>query len=258
MTFQLADLLLLPIGVLIAVGYTSTGISGANFWVPVFALWLRLEPAIAFWLALVAMLFGSSSGLWRHRVQRTIDGGIAGRLLLISVPAALAGALLAPRLPVELLGLGFGGFALVCGGALLWESRAEAPEARTEGLPWGASALGGLLTGLISVGIGALVGPKMLRNERLWHHARAAGTTLVVAFLTSLAAVLARIDGELLRQLRMGWPRILGVLVVVVPAVVLGGQLGPVIARRAAGASMRRFAALLLVAAGVLMIVRFG
>ena len=35
MTFDPGLLLLLPVGVLIATAYTSTGISGANFWVPV-------------------------------------------------------------------------------------------------------------------------------------------------------------------------------------------------------------------------------
>ncbi len=249
---ELSSWLLVPTGILIAVAYTSTGISGANFWVPVYLLWLGFDPPVAFWLALLSMLFGSSSGLFRHARQRTVDVRLAGRWLAISAPAALVGALLAPRAPTWLLAAGFGLFALTLGGLLM----AGALSARTELESPGWTALGGLLTGLISVGIGAVLLPRLFRGRGLDGQARAVGTCLLVVFGTSLVATLARLRGGLLEQLRESLPEILGVMVFVAPAVIVGGQIGPRIARRLEPRAMRFYAALLLSVIGVLMLVR--
>ena len=53
---------LFPIGVLVATIGTSSGISGSNFWIPIYLLAMGLEPRVAFWTSLLTMLFGFGSG----------------------------------------------------------------------------------------------------------------------------------------------------------------------------------------------------
>ncbi len=247
---------LLPAGVLIALAYTSTGIPGANFWVPVFILGLGLEPRVAFWLALVAMLFSSTSGLIRHGRQKTIVPRQAWRLLAASVPLAIAGGLISPWVPAWALSCAFGLFALSFGVFLLRRALAQKSPPRIDEVSLVWPAAGGFLTGLISVGLGALLVPRMLASRQFDHHAAAVGTSLLTVFLTSLAAALARVRGAFVDQLSDSLPEILGILVFVAPAVIVGGQLGPIVARRINRRTMSIYASLLLMTSGILMITR--
>lgn len=167
-----------------------------------------------------------------------------------------------PRLPVRQLALAFGVFALIYGMALLRTAlvdRGRTAEGSGGGRrdPWAVAAVGGLCTGLISVGIGALLLPRILRHPSCSHHARAVGTTLLVVFLTSFAAVVSRLDAALVDEVAGSRDELLGVLLFVVPTVVLGGQLGPMLARWVEARTMRIYAATLLVVVGAVMIVRF-
>jgi uncharacterized membrane protein YfcA len=252
-------LLLLPIGVAIAVAYTSTGISGANFWVPVYLLWLGFGPSVAFWLALLTMLFGSASGLLGHHRQGTIDRLAAGRMVLAGVPAAAVGALLVPLMPSRGVLALFALFALARAVSLLLPGAGSRAAASERELPAPAvPALGGLLTGVISVGIGAMLLPAMLRSRRFRHHSEATGTTLLVVFVTSLAALLVRLRPVFVEELGRSVPEILGVLVFVVPAVLVGGQIGPRLAQRIPRRSMQRYVAALLLVVCLLMLARLG
>lgn len=114
---------LLPAGILIASIYSSTGISGANFWALVYILFLGFDPLLGFWLSLVSMLFGSLGGLAAHGARRTIRWRLAGELARLAVPAAMAGALAAVLVPKRLLLLAFGLFLLGYGASLLHSLR---------------------------------------------------------------------------------------------------------------------------------------
>ncbi len=198
------------------------------------------------------MLFGSASGLVRHARQRTIDPRAALELSAVAVPAAVAGALVSPRVPTGwLLGL-FGGFCLLYGLALLLGR--SAPTA----LPasWAVAAAGGACTGLITVGVGAMLTPRLLAEGPESRRARAVGTVLLVVFLASLAATLARLQAGFVEQLAANRRTILDIMLVVAPAVVIGGQIGPWVARRLSGATLRRYVALVLLSIGVLLLIR--
>jgi hypothetical protein len=53
---------LFPLGIAISLLAVSAGISGYNFWIPVYVVWLGIDPKASFWLALLTMLFGFGSG----------------------------------------------------------------------------------------------------------------------------------------------------------------------------------------------------
>lgn len=78
---------LLPVGFAIAVLAMSSGISAGNFWVPVYLLWARFEPPVAFWMTLATMLCGYGSGVVRNLRQETLDRRIISHHLPFTIPA---------------------------------------------------------------------------------------------------------------------------------------------------------------------------
>jgi uncharacterized membrane protein YfcA len=147
---------LLPTGILIAFFYTSTGISGANFWVPVYLLWLKVDPLTGFWLSLVSMIFGSIGGLIAHSRQKTINYSIAKKYLLITIPFSILGALVVPYLKVVYLLIAFGTFVLIYSLILLLKAfkKLEIVKEKHNKINFVSAVIGGLSTGLISVGLG--------------------------------------------------------------------------------------------------------
>jgi uncharacterized membrane protein YfcA len=84
----------------------------------------------------------------------------------------------------------------------------------------------------------------------------AIGTTLVIVFITSIVAVLARLNNAFIVSLNDDKSQIIGILIYVVPGVLLGSQLGPVMAKKLHIKYLRIYIAVLLFVDGVLMFVR--
>jgi hypothetical protein len=283
---------LLPVGFTIAVLAMSSGISAGNFWVPVYLLWARFEPPVAFWMTLVTMLCGYGSGVFRNFQQETLDRHIMRQYLPFSVPAAMVGAYLAPALNISWLVFLFGLFVLGYGVQMLvtlLQGTAEAsarqePETRVpdaqkrgifpapaaahdqfhaisvckrDGARDGATALlGGLLLGLITVGLGELLLPRLLTTRRALSPGVIVGSTVLVIFVTSLAATLVRLKGPFLTGLSEQRSALLGAMLFAGPGVMLGGQLGPMVARRLPVRIWRWYVAVILLLVGILMLVR--
>jgi uncharacterized membrane protein YfcA len=252
----------------------SSGISAGNFWVPVYLLWARFEPPLAFWMTLATMLCGYGSGVARNLCQRTLDRRIIIQNLPVAVPAALFGGYLAPSLNVSWLILLFGMFVLGYGvrmfvqatlGAGLHPPSPPSPPSgeggkarlvtdireRVTGL------LGGILLGLITVGLGELLLPRLLAGRKSVSPAEIVGSTVLVIFVTSLAAALVRLNGPFLAALGEQRTTLLGAMLFAGPGVILGGQLGPMVARRLDVRALRWYVATILLLVGLLMLVRF-
>jgi uncharacterized membrane protein YfcA len=258
---------LLPVGFGIAVLAMSSGVSAGNFWVPVYLLWARFEPALAFWMALATMLCGYGSGVVRNLRQGTLNGRVIRQYLPLTVPAALVGGYLAPAVEVSWLIALFGGFVLGYGARLLAHPARQPATSPRSGLlaslgeraarP-GVALLGGALLGLIAVGLGELMLPRLLADRKLEAPAAAVGSTVLVIFATSLAAALIRLPGGWWAALGEQRTTLLGALLFAAPAVIAGGQLGPRLARRLDAGALRRYVGVVLVLVGLLMLVRFA
>jgi len=295
---------LLPVGFGIAFLAMSSGISAGNFWVPVYLLWAKFEPPLAFWMTLTTMLCGYGSGVVRNLRQDTIDRRVITRHLPLAVPAALVGGYLAPALNVSWLILLFGIFVFGYGIRMLvqatrsigqdgsgtrsnppsWQSsplvgqdsggggslRIHPPSrpspARGEGVKAGLGpdivgrvigVLGGLLLGLITVGLGELLLPRLLAERKSLSPAQVVGSTVLVIFVASLAAALVRLNGPFLAALGEQWATLLGAILFAGPGVVVGGQLGPMMTRRLNSRALRWYVAIILLLVGMLMLVRF-
>ncbi len=254
---------LLPLGILIATLYNSTGISGANFWIPVFILLMKVSLLVAFWLSLVAMLFGSLGGLIGHSRQGTIVYSLVKKYILVTIPCAVVGACSLDYVNETWLLLIFGAFALVYGlvmllnSTLLQTSTSEASHRQKATIQYPQGALGGFLVGMVSVGLGPLILPYNINHREVSHHAQAIGTTVIIVFLSSLSAVLCRLTPSFTVSLQQNIPTIMSMFIYVIPGVLIGGQIGPVIAKKLNLKAMRIYVSVLLLIVGGLMFVRF-
>ncbi len=251
---------LLPLGALLAALGMSSGISGSNFWIPVYLLWLGLEPKVAFWVSLLTMLFGFGSGVVRNLIAGTIRWQVVRPYAAVALPATVVGALTAARAAAHWLLLAFAGFALAYGAFLIVEflrSRGRAaPPAAGRRVHRPVAAVAGFLQGGIATGSGTLLLPCLLRDERVEHPSEAVGSTVVLVFSCSLAAVCFRVDAVLFAALTAHAEQILAIMLFAAPGVVLGGQLGPRIAQRLPRQHLRLYVGALLLGVGALVAAR--
>jgi uncharacterized protein len=251
---------LFPVAIIIAIFAMATGVSGANFWAPVYLLWLRLDPQLGFWLSLVSMIFGFSSGLARNLRQGTVNFFLVGEYLKIVLPLTILGALIAPLIRPHWLFFAFALFVFLYATRVLLGlvreggNTAVSKDAR---IHWGVAALGGFLTGLITVGLGKLILPYCLRHQRCHSPAEAVGTTVALVFVASLSASLVRLTPPLLQALRGNYQQLFSILLFVVPGVFIGGQLGPRVAYRFNLAALRSVLVGVLYIISGLMFLRF-
>ena len=169
---------LFPTGIVVAGLAMSSGIAGSNFWIPIYLLWLALEPRVAFWVSLLTMLFGFGSGVVRNVREGTVAWGLVRRYLMIAAPAAVLGALLSTRIPIRQLLLAFASFVTLYGLWLLSEKlRRTAPGPPHATIRWSTGALAGGLQGALATGSGTLLMPAMLDHEDVDRPATAVGST---------------------------------------------------------------------------------
>jgi uncharacterized membrane protein YfcA len=251
---------LLPVGIVIGSLVMSAGVSGATLWVPVYLLWLRLAAPIAFWLGLITMLFGFGSGVFRNFRDGTFDAAIVRRYLLIAVPAALVGGWASGSINQALVVALFGAFlilyAILIGGRALG-MRGDNDDDRHDDVPVSIALLGGALTGLISIGIGILAMPSVLRHRSSRTPAAAIGSLVMIIFFTSLGATVGRMRPSLVEELGRDASQIVAIAIWAIPGVVIGGQIGPRLAQMLSSERHTRlyFSAVLLVV-GVLTLAR--
>ena len=247
----------LPLGIVIATLYTSTGISGSNFWIPVYLYFIDLEPRVSFWLALVSMMFGSIGGLLRHSSNKTINVSLIKKYLPITIPMAIFGAMMVQFLDVELLLILFGVFVSSYGVYILFAIvKGISPERSHTSINYFSACIGGFLTGVISVGLGKLILPRLMNHKIVINPSVAAGTTLAVVFATSFAAVIFRLNGELVESLISYSDLIMSIMIYEIPGILIGSQLGPNFVRRLNSTQMKSYVGMLLLVIGLAILVR--
>lgn len=245
---------LLPVGVAVAGVATSAGVSGSNFWIPIYLRWLDLEPRLVFWMSLVTMLFGFGSAVVRNLIARTIDWALVRRYGAVAAPAAAAAALLAARAPQTVLLAAFSVFAFVYGLVLIAGSRSGKQRVV---LPWSLAALaGGASQGLIATGAGTFTLPSMLA-EKKEQPARSIGASVFLIFGCTLVAAAFRIDSQLVVALETHGRSLAAMIVFAVPGVVVGGQLGPRLARRLSPRAVRPYVGVILLVVALLVATRW-
>lgn len=245
---------LLPLGFAIATISISAGISGSNFWLPVLLLVLGLPPKLAFWLALTAVVVGNGSGVIRNLRARTIDTRLASQLMVVAIPATLMGSIAASFVDDRLLLLGFAAIAAIGGISTLMSSGA-APSVEAVSLTRVrmAAVAGGLLQGLLITGCGAVLLPAMLRRHRARPEVLV-GTSVLVVLACAVTASLFRLDAAMFAAFDTHREAMRHALPFALPGVVVGGQVGPLIAQRLRLATLKRYFGVLLLVVSVLVV----
>jgi len=258
----LTFIFLLPVGILVSILGNSAGISGSNFWIPIYIIWLGIDPKTSFWLALLTMFFGFGSGILRHIRQRTVNWPVVKQYLKFAVPSAILGALLVPFVPVNLLLVLFGSFVLMYGAFLIhrfaFSSCDKTPDEgeKTDQVYRAPAALGGFLQGLIATGTGKILMPCILRNRNVQSPAEAIGSTVIIIFVVNLFATLFRLTPDFISVLAGQKTMLLNVMIWVIPGVFIGGQIGPVVAKKMSYRGIRLYVGLLLVIVSLLIYLR--
>lgn len=255
---------LFPVSILIATVAMATGIGGAVFFSPIFLVALKLRPEIAIGTALLTELFGFTSGLIAYSRARLIDYSLARKLLLVSIPTAIVGVIMADYIPGVVLktifatGLIFIGWqlysswredekqkldsAIEADFAKKFESELTDATGRVfrytvchKDMGMLFAGIGGTFLGMISVGLAELQEYHLVSRCRVPSPV-AIGTSIFVVVVTVFIAVSGHLFSFVNRALNQGdssalW-EVVGLAIYTVPGVLIGGQLGPKLQQR--------------------------
>ena len=249
---------LLPVGIIIAILAMSGGVSGSNFWLPVYSIWMGLEPKLAFWLSMLTMVVGFGSGITRNIINKTINWRLVRVYSVYAGPSAILVGILAVYAPVDALLAIFAVFAFIFGVYQLNKGITgkdiDIPPHET--IFWGVAIVGGLLKGLISTGLAKMLVPCLVHHKDIKHHAEAIGTVVVIVFITNIIALVARVDSNIVHALGAQWQDLASIMLWVAPGVLIGGQIGPQIRLHISKRTMHTYIGILLIFVSGLVMLR--
>ena len=264
-----------PVSVSIATLALSSGISGALFFAPFFLLVVGLTPAQAIGGGLMTELFGTFFGTMNYVRQGVVDFTIVKALLIVTIPFAMAGSILALSIDAGALQAVFGGALIVLAAFMLWvnlrrtrvpvgaggasdyalaESAVTIVQARdgreyryvrpSRGISQALGAFGAFITGLMSSGLPEINTTQLVLRGRVPPRI-AVGTSITILTVTVFfAAGIHALGGE------PAWH----VVVWSIPGVITGAQIGPRIQGKIPANLAERLLAVVFVAVGVLVL----
>lgn len=279
-----------PVAMGVATTAMLSGIGGAALFIPIFVIIFPLlgpeyplTTAAAIGSALMTEVFGFSSGFIGYYRKKLIDFRSAVPFLIVSVPIAIVGAILLAALKEHEVFLK-GAYALLMialcpiilrhtppekvvapqsvGAAAVEDDRPVRSVTGRDGRTYtyrkprvgafgaGATGVGGFLTGLLGVGIGEVIMPQLVKRNRV---------PVAVAAATSVFAVIVTIASASFTQVTaliaaggvnaIPW----NLVAYTVPAVIIGGQIGPRLHGMISQRTMEKAIAILFGIIGVAM-----
>ncbi|HUG41966.1 MAG TPA: sulfite exporter TauE/SafE family protein [Longimicrobiales bacterium] len=153
----------------------------------------HLEAVLAHATSLFVIVPTSALGTWTYHRAGAVAWRAALPIALFSVLAAVAGSLLAPRVPAPVLKLGFGILLVFSGARLLWPPRAGARPRRVRTSLWLGAVAGvavGFMSALLGVGGGIVAIPILVYLVGL-RLDRVAATSMAIIVFTALAGVVS-------------------------------------------------------------------
>lgn len=262
------ELILPLLGFLIAIIAAMTGVGGGVFFVPLLTLAYGFVPAHAVGTSLLVIVFGGLGASIGYARQKRIYYKTGLLLALATVPGSFVGAFLTSVLSGAVLGVVFGVFLLAVALRMIFvdltvrrkNGSGEKVEVKVVGSEgdlfadkrriiagFGLSFFGGLASGLLGIGGGALLVPIMAMVMLIPIHVVVA-TSMFTMIWTSISGVaqhytLGNVDFTFALLLAAG--------------AVVGGQVGALLCKRVSGENLRRIFAVVLIVVSVQMIVKF-
>lgn len=279
-----------PISICVATTAMLSGIGGAALFIPIFVIIFPilgpeypLTTAAAIGTALMTEVFGFSSGFIGYHRKRLIDFRSAIPFICVAVPVAILGALLLAVLkdqdtflkaayavlmltlcPVILrhtppAGTSVDLGAKAVGADVIQQTRtivARTGQSYTypvprQGVIGGViTSTGAFLTGLLGVGIGEVIVPQLVKRNRV-PVAIAAATSVFTVIVTIASASFTQVAALIAAGGANAIPW--NLVCYTIPAVIIGGQLGPWLQGRIAQRTMEKSIAILFGIIGVAM-----
>lgn len=278
-----------PVSMCIATTAMLSGIGGAAMFIPIFVIIFPilgpeypLPTAAAIGTALFTEVFGFSSGFIGYYRKKLIDFRSAIPFFCVSIPVAIVGAILLAVLKDQetLLKGAYAVLMLVLCPVILRhtppkemyiQGGAEGPsedhrevrvvtdrvghtytfrKPRMGLLGTGITSLGAFLTGLLGVGIGEVIVPQLVKRNHV-PVAVAAATSVFVVIITIASASFTQVAALIAAGGVNAIPW--NLVCYTVPAVIIGGQIGPWLQGRIAQRTMERAIAILFGIIGLAM-----
>ncbi len=280
---------MLPVSMGVATTAMLSGIGGAALFTPIFLIIFPLlgpeyplqSTVAAIGVALLTETFGFSSGFVGYYRKRLIDFRSALPFIAVGVPVAIVGAIVARFVDPDFLKGAYGILMLVLAvilirhhehapeGEIVAESTVGAMDARPkrtirardgqvytyrvprQGIGAVATGVGAFLTGMVSVGIGEVIMPQLVKRNRVPVAVAAATSVFTVivvvasASFTQISALVA--EGGLAA---VPW----NLVAYTIPGVIIGGQIGPRLQGKVPQQVMIRAIGILFAIIGVAML----
>lgn len=280
---------MLPLSTLVATTAMLGGIGGAAMFVPIFLIlfpflgpeYVLAGPIAAIGVALLTESFGFSSGLIGYLRRGLIDFQAAKPFIILATPAVV-GALLSHFANPDALKIAYGAMMLILAYFLLRRPKPkEMKEITVKALSGGyahighkrsvrtkdgmvynyhlchrdkgsyTTSVGGFITRLMSVGIGEVLMPQLVRHCKI-PVPIAAATSVLVVIVTVMSASFTHISSLISNGGAETVPWHL--VIYTAPGVIIGGQIGSRLQGRIPSEKMERIVAILFGVIGIAMI----
>lgn len=278
-----------PVSMCIATSAMLSGIGGAAMFIPIFIIIFPilgpeypLHTAAAIGTALMTEVFGFSSGFIGYYRKRLIDFRSALPFILVAVPVAILGALMLAVLKEQetFLKATYAVLMLTlcpiilrhtppAAGPGMTETNNETTASRPvrsvtarsgeiysyhaprQGLLGGMiTSTGAFLTGLLGVGIGEVIMPQLVKRNRV-PVAVAAATSVFIVIVTIASASFTQVASLIAAGGVNAIPW--NLVCYTIPAVIIGGQIGPWLQGKIAQRTLEKAIALLFGVIGLAM-----
>jgi len=248
-----------PIGILFSTIAMMTGVGGASMFTPFFFLVLGLPASVAVGSGLLIEAFGFMSGLIGFAREKLIAYKIGRFLLVFTIPATIIGVLASKAVPEWLIMGIFSVLLIMIAVSFLHPERNVLrkhhtlvdrckhhkeqcyTEPRSRKGIWELAALGGMLAGMVSTGVGEMNDYILIKKYRM-HGALATGTSVFVVALTVLIGAAAHAYA-LATGGSFDITRVLYIVAFAVPGVILGAQIGVHISEKIGDSFRKKFIA---------------
>ena len=281
---------MLPLSTLVATGSMLGGIGGAAMFIPIFLIifpllgpeYMIASPIAAIGVALLTEAFGFTSGLIGYLRRHLIDFKVVKSLIIIAVPSAIVGSFLSHEANPDMLKIMYGILMLILTFIMLKRPSAKEKEKITTKTLAGDyshighertitdsdgnifkyhlchpgkgrifTAIGGFITGLMSVGIGEIVTPQLIKQCKM--PVSVAAATSVFVIIVTVAAASGTHISTLVSE--GGVEAIPWHLVIfTAPGVIIGGQIGTRLQGKFSADKMEKMFGILFGIIGIAMI----
>ncbi len=265
----IAALALILLGFGIGIIASMVGVGGGIFVVPVLTLFFEFTSQVAVGTSLFVVVFTALASTYAYSRQKRIDYKVGLVSAVTSVPGAILGAYLTSYVTSSQLAIIFAVFLLFVATRMLFDFHITREKPMPRGFFWhrlvidsenkafeyeanvllsfSLAFFGGLSSGLLGIGGGALMVPILYLGANLPMHVTVA-TSMFIMIFASLSGVATHIQ---LNNVNFEFAAVIAI------GVILGTQIGARTAKKFSGKNLRRVFGIILIIVGINLLLKF-